>query len=287
MKMKDTFSSCSDSEEQEMQRMQMQAKILKENSLNEFNALKTTTQRLKRNTFPNCPLFQRAFSSLFSNDIRTFKFELFHNMNNLEKQLNKETLHEKDSKSDISVVKVQFDKFLYLEELKPSNYDDRHIQECKIQDLKAMDASSGNKVSNGFVSDKGNVHCSENDCHKTGNDQSSENKGSTSGNESKPMAEVPYTTEYNVFAVETQHTEQPEFLNDASLMEKVNSNTTPDSSDMCNKEIKGDQYANDHEDERVVLAYLIANLKLDIDENKKIQKQLRNTNTSLAHELKE
>ncbi|GKA88853.1 hypothetical protein Tco_0810665 [Tanacetum coccineum] len=35
------------------------------------------------------------------------------------------------------------------------------------------------------------------------------------------------------------------------------------------------------------LANLIANLKLDVDENKKIQKQLKKANTSLAHELKE
>ncbi|GKD13481.1 hypothetical protein Tco_1197888, partial [Tanacetum coccineum] len=41
------------------------------------------------------------------------------------------------------------------------------------------------------------------------------------------------------------------------------------------------------DDERVVLANLIANLKLDVDENKKIQKQLKKANTSLAHELKE
>ncbi|GJX11203.1 hypothetical protein Tco_0201062 [Tanacetum coccineum] len=46
---------------------------------------------------------------------------------------------------------------------------------------------------------------------------------------------------------------------------------------------------NDQEcdDERVALANLIANLKLDVDENKKIQKQLKKANTSLAHELKE
>ncbi|GJW10538.1 hypothetical protein Tco_1576365 [Tanacetum coccineum] len=41
------------------------------------------------------------------------------------------------------------------------------------------------------------------------------------------------------------------------------------------------------DDERVALANLIANLKLDVDENKKIQKQLKKANTSLAHELKE
>nr|GEZ39283.1 hypothetical protein [Tanacetum cinerariifolium] len=41
------------------------------------------------------------------------------------------------------------------------------------------------------------------------------------------------------------------------------------------------------DDERVALANLIANLKLDVDENKKIQKQLKKANASLAHELKE
>nr|GEX07356.1 hypothetical protein [Tanacetum cinerariifolium] len=37
------------------------------------------------------------------------------------------------------------------------------------------------------------------------------------------------------------------------------------------------------EDEHVALANLIANLKVDVDENKKIQKQLKKANTSLAH----
>ncbi|GJU98956.1 putative reverse transcriptase domain-containing protein [Tanacetum coccineum] len=41
------------------------------------------------------------------------------------------------------------------------------------------------------------------------------------------------------------------------------------------------------EDERVELANLIANLKLNIDENKKIQKQLRKANATLTHELNE
>nr|GEW08674.1 hypothetical protein [Tanacetum cinerariifolium] len=39
--------------------------------------------------------------------------------------------------------------------------------------------------------------------------------------------------------------------------------------------------------ERAALANLIANLKLDVDENKKIQKQLKKANTSLAHELEQ
>ncbi|GKF24917.1 hypothetical protein Tco_0080811, partial [Tanacetum coccineum] len=41
------------------------------------------------------------------------------------------------------------------------------------------------------------------------------------------------------------------------------------------------------DDERVALANLIANLKLDVDENKKIQKQLKKANATLTKELTE
>ncbi|GJS01314.1 hypothetical protein Tco_0317822 [Tanacetum coccineum] len=99
------------------------------------------------------------------------------------------------------------------------------IQECKIQEVKASDASSGEKDNSGIVSDKGN-----------------------------------------------------------DKVEKVDSNVILDSPDMCNNDIQKDQHA---EDERAALANLIANLKLDVEENKKIQKQLKKANTSLAHELKE
>ncbi|GJR97811.1 hypothetical protein Tco_0269985 [Tanacetum coccineum] len=64
-------------------------------------------------------------------------------------------------------------------------------------------------------------------------------------------------------------------------------NVIPDSSDMCDNEGKADQNAEEYEDERVVLTNLIANFKLDTDENKKIQKQLKKANASLALELKE
>nr|GEZ35236.1 hypothetical protein [Tanacetum cinerariifolium] len=48
-----------------------------------------------------------------------------------------------------------------------------------------------------------------------------------------------------------------------------------------------DQNTIECDDERVELANLIVNLKLDVDENKKIQKQLQKANTSLIHELTE
>nr|GEZ80906.1 hypothetical protein [Tanacetum cinerariifolium] len=65
------------------------------------------------------------------------------------------------------------------------------------------------------------------------------------------------------------------------------SNVTPDSPDMCEDDIQNEQNDVESDDERVALANLIANLKLDVDENKKIQKQLKKENTTLAQELKE
>nr|GEU75975.1 hypothetical protein [Tanacetum cinerariifolium] len=53
----------------------------------------------------------------------------------------------------------------------------------------------------------------------------------------------------------------------------------------CRKPKRNDQNDVECEDKRAVLDNLIANLKLDVDENKKIQKQLKKANTSLAQEL--
>nr|GEW28521.1 integrase, catalytic region, zinc finger, CCHC-type, peptidase aspartic, catalytic [Tanacetum cinerariifolium] len=71
-------------------------------------------------------------------------------------------------------------------------------------------------------------------------------------------------------------------------METVDSNVIPDHSNMCNNKFEDDQTTDGNdEDEHVKVANLIANLKLDIDENKKIQNQLRKANATLTHELNE
>ncbi|GJW49132.1 retrovirus-related pol polyprotein from transposon TNT 1-94 [Tanacetum coccineum] len=78
-----------------------------------------------------------------------------------------------------------------------------------------------------------------------------------------------------------------EVPNTDSDMETVDSNVIPDLPDMCSNDIQTDQNDVECDDERVALANLIANLKLDVDENKKIQKQLKKANASLTQELKE
>ncbi|GJS75299.1 hypothetical protein Tco_0725180, partial [Tanacetum coccineum] len=88
---------------------------------------------------------------------------------------------------------------------------------------------------------------------------------------------------YDAEPLEKQH----ESINDTYVVETVDTNDIPNSSDMCDNEGKANQNAKEYEDERVVLANLIAYLKLDTDENKKIQKQLKKANTTLTHELNE
>ncbi|GJU93189.1 hypothetical protein Tco_1317945 [Tanacetum coccineum] len=97
-------------------------------------------------------------------------------------------------------------------------------------------------------------------------------------------SQVQNNAEYNVFANVRQHSEQPESTINTCLVETDDSNVIPDSPDMCDNDIQTDQNAKD---EHAPLANLIANLKLDVDENKKIQKQLKKANASLAHEWKE
>nr|GEU90157.1 hypothetical protein [Tanacetum cinerariifolium] len=99
----------------------------------------------------------------------------------------------------------------------------------------------------------------------------------------EPLEKVQIDDEYNVFANEHEHTEQPKNINDIALMENVDSNITPNSLDLCNNDFQDDEYAGDNNDKRVMLA----NLKLDTDETKKIQKQLRKENITLIHELNE
>ncbi|GJZ84574.1 hypothetical protein Tco_0649913 [Tanacetum coccineum] len=108
-----------------------------------------------------------------------------------------------------------------------------------------------------------------------------------SGTDTEPLEKVQYNVKYNVFANERQHSEQPGSINKTCVVEKIDSNVIPDSPNMCDNDIQTGQNAKECDDERVTLANLIANLKLDIDENKKIQKQLKKANASLTQELKE
>nr|GEZ58174.1 putative ribonuclease H-like domain-containing protein [Tanacetum cinerariifolium] len=86
--------------------------------------------------------------------------------------------------------------------------------------------------------------------------------------DSEPLEKVQNDTGYNVFANDLQHFEQSESISNTCIVETNDSNVIPDSPDMCDDDIQNDQNDVECDDDRVALANLIANLKLDVDENK-------------------
>nr|GEX94282.1 hypothetical protein [Tanacetum cinerariifolium] len=91
------------------------------------------------------------------------------------------------------------------------------------------------------------------------------------GTDSEPVEQVQNNAGYNVFANDLQQSEQSKSVSNTCLVEANDSNVIPDSPDMCEDAIQNDQNDVESDDKRVALANLITNLKLDVDENKKIQ----------------
>ncbi|GKE30403.1 hypothetical protein Tco_1445787 [Tanacetum coccineum] len=84
-----------------------------------------------------------------------------------------------------SIEKCIVERALHDQEILNRLNDEKlQIQECKLQEVKAADASLRDTNNSGSVSDNGNAHSSENNFSKTGNYQSLEKQSSTFGNDS-------------------------------------------------------------------------------------------------------
>ncbi|GJT88490.1 hypothetical protein Tco_1070207 [Tanacetum coccineum] len=286
METKNTSSSGSDLEEPEIQKLQMQAKNLKENSLNKLNALKTTIQHLSSSNHSMYYEFREAFHRLFDANEGLFRSVLSRNMQNLEMQFSNETLHEKDSNSELRAIKGQFEHFIHSKMFELSKYNTNAreilqdfnayttmeaqtfketiiqnmdsiaqcmIQECTVQKVQSSVTSSGDETSSGIVSEE-EIDKKELEAHYGFMAKIQEVLPAESSSTDTPLEQVQNNDENNVFANERQHSEK--------------------NSAECT-------------DERVALANLIANLTLDTEENKMILKQLKKANASLTQELEE
>ncbi|GKD29794.1 hypothetical protein Tco_1240572 [Tanacetum coccineum] len=91
---------------------------------------------------------------------------------------------------------------------------------------------------------------------------------------------------YNVFANDKEHLEQPESVNDTYLEEQGDTNITIDSLDMSTNGETIDQDDDDLAKERDLLASLIEKLKCEIDDSKNRNKFLESSNKALVDKLK-
>nr|GFA16109.1 hypothetical protein [Tanacetum cinerariifolium] len=166
--------------------------------------------------------FKRAFATLFGHDVETFTGTMFLNMDQLDKQLDKEEFQKIGSMAAFKIPEFRDILIQLLESVKKSideraqhkrEYDswvnERHMQttEEKFDTSKVMDASLVNTESSGTESGKKDTSSS------LGNDVDADDTDIKPIYDEESMVEVQLTAEINVLATGQQHTEQPEFNN--------------------------------------------------------------------------
>ncbi|GJV33145.1 hypothetical protein Tco_1393545 [Tanacetum coccineum] len=114
MEMKDTLTSCSDLEEQQMQQIQDKAK---KSCMVFFRLLYSHLKLLSNNDLKRTRTedgFKRAFAKLFRHDVEIFTSTMILNIDQLEKQLDKEDFHQNGPMAAFRVLETQFQKFIKL-----------------------------------------------------------------------------------------------------------------------------------------------------------------------------
>ncbi|GKA59217.1 hypothetical protein Tco_0758530 [Tanacetum coccineum] len=223
----------------------------KERCMVSFRLLHSHLMALSNNDLKGTSIeggFERAFATLFEQDVQTFTRTMFINLDQLEKHLSKEEFQELESSSVFRVLLLQFQTFLYLRfsfdndeglmtrKAKHKREYDRRMND-KMMQSKEGNVDSSKALDAGLVATKSNETESERhvSSNKFGKDTHAEDADINFVNDKQPMSEVQLTAEHNILANEQQHYEQPESIYDTYLLEKVDRNTTHDSTDMSHR----------------------------------------------------
>ncbi|GJR99996.1 hypothetical protein Tco_0316505 [Tanacetum coccineum] len=197
--------------------------------------------------------FERACVALFDQDNQTFTESLLLNLDNLEKQLDREEFQETESigafRSFLENTRTKIQQFRdtliqHMESVKKTideraqhkrennrRVNDRVMQskEGKVDSRTALDAGLVVTESNETESER---HVSSS---RSGKDTHAEDADINSVNDKQPLAEVQLTVQHDTLANEQQHSVQSEPIYDTHLLEKVDRNTIPDSTNMCHR----------------------------------------------------
>ncbi|GJX01407.1 hypothetical protein Tco_0185320 [Tanacetum coccineum] len=156
MEKKDTVTSRSDSKEQHIQKLKMQARRHKEMCRKWFRILQGQNRFLLREDFISLNsidegAFERAFIELFGKEFSTFKRIFSQSMDKLEEELTKEKLHENDSKTALTALMTPFQSFFHFgwpmyttfktrdDFRKYTGKDIQLFKDSKIRDIDAME----------------------------------------------------------------------------------------------------------------------------------------------------
>ncbi|GJY03280.1 hypothetical protein Tco_0369220, partial [Tanacetum coccineum] len=291
--------------------------------------------------------FKPAFRSFFGEEHQTFKLKMFHNLDQLRLQLERENLHGVNAKTCLQALRTQFKEFLASKGVnatdllnqgwqqdfedfthcEPSAYKHellenldtleavihRVSQVIQINPVQAMDDSL--IVSKGSLIEPENNNAFSKSEIETQMQRQEENVNmreavdaglvvtESSGSyttqavdadigpvhDNEPFAEV-----HNILANEQQHTEQSEPSYDTHLLETIDSNTTPTSTNMCHRGGEIDQNAllktellktKDMVDKEIYNELSKRFLQLEIDQNALLKTELLKTKDMVDKEI--
>ncbi|GJS36301.1 integrase, catalytic region, zinc finger, CCHC-type containing protein [Tanacetum coccineum] len=256
MEKKDTLSSCSESEEQQMQLIQDKSK---ESCMVSFQRLHSHLKRLSNNDLKGSRTengFGRAFATLFGQDFEIFTGTMFLNMDQLQKQLDNNEFQEIGSMASFKVLETQFQMFInsqiYLNDeyivmtrnyfLQYTQLDILEFRETLVQFMeyvkKSIDERALHKIEYDSrvnerqtqttvekVDTSKELDASSVIIESNGTESQKQDTSSRSRNDAdirpiydeEPMAEVQMTADDNVSATGQQHTEQPESNNEGEV----------------------------------------------------------------------
>ncbi|GJT13372.1 hypothetical protein Tco_0860414 [Tanacetum coccineum] len=256
----------SNSQERELHQLQQMQDNAKESFMTSFQQLHSFLRVLSYDESKSRRVSERAFMILFGQDNETFTSTMFLYVLQLQNQLDKDEFQEEKSMAAFWVLNNQFQKFIDWRYF--LDYDSAMTEKLFAEYI-GIEVKQFRET---LLLHMGNVKKSvaERTHHKRQYDkrmnerqmQSRESKVVSSKaldalqnavgqnirlvNDQVPFAEVQLTTQHNVLANEQQHTEQSEPIYDTYLLGKVNSNTTPDSTNMCHRGGEIDQDAEQY-----------------------------------------
>ncbi|GJZ34703.1 hypothetical protein Tco_0580520, partial [Tanacetum coccineum] len=158
--------------------------------------------------------FKPAFHTFFGEEHETFRFKMFYNLDQLRLQLERENLHEVKEGSDTedAVIRPVNDQVPLVES------KDVQMQEGKVD----MESS-------------GTMLDEQDTSSMSRNDADTEDAVIRPVNDQVPLVEVQLTVQHDTLVNEQQHSVQSEPIYDTHLLEKVDRNTIPDSTNMCHR----------------------------------------------------
>ncbi|GKD07270.1 hypothetical protein Tco_1186955 [Tanacetum coccineum] len=201
METKDTIFSCS--ELKDVHAIKYKMSKTKERCMAYFRSLHSHLQVLSKDNLKGTRIehgFKRAFMSLFGQDADTFTSTMLLNVDQLQKQLDKDEFQEDGS----------MEALWYFVEY--TGIEVKHFRDTLLQHMGNVKKSVAERTqSSGTESEV------QDDSNRSGNDTVADDANIKPIYDEEPMVEVQLIVEYNIFAIGQQHTEQPVIINEGRV----------------------------------------------------------------------